>query len=69
MSDDSTDLIPSEDEIKQLVAQIMEANLANAPMALLQIELARMMLRFIDKMRGNLAESIDEFERNTDKLV
>jgi len=69
MSDDSTDLLPSEDEIKQLIAQVMESSLADIPILILRIEFARTMLRFVDKTRGNLAESINEFERNLDKLM
>jgi len=69
MTDKQEGLVPSQGEIKKLVAEVLNINLANAPVALLQIELARMMLNVIDKLRGELKGSICKLENNIDKFT
>jgi len=59
-----SDLIPSEDEIRQILAQTMKDNPSRYPAVVLQIEIARSMANFIGKLNEALLESIKQL-RNT----
>jgi hypothetical protein len=69
MIGNSKNLIPSEDDIRKLIAEVPNIPPASIPVTIIQIMVARMMLKFIDKMRGNLAESINELEKSIDKFM
>lgn len=58
----SESLIPSEDEIKRIVAHIMQTDPTSLPVVLLQIEFARLMLKVLSKLSGELAASIEQLE-------
>ena len=60
-------LIPSEDEIKKIVAQMMQISPTQIPVLLLQIEVARLLLKVIDRFRGELNESIKHLEDKIDR--
>ena len=66
MSDQSKDLIPSEDEIRQILAQTMKENPSRYPVVVLQIELARLMVKFLDKLKEEFNESIRRLEDSID---
>jgi len=58
MDDLSKGLIPSEDELNEIIAQMMQTNPMQIPVVLLQLEIRRLILKTIDKLRAELAESI-----------
>jgi hypothetical protein len=51
-------LMPSEDEIRQILDHAMRENPSNYPTVVLQIELARLMAKFITRLKGEIKESI-----------
>lgn len=55
-------LIPSEDEVKRIIAQMVQIEPTQIPVLLLQVELARLMLKFIDRLEKDLSESIERLE-------
>lgn len=61
---DEKSLIPflSDDEIREILAQTIKENRSNYPVVVMQIELARMMVTFIDKLKESLVESVKELE-------
>jgi hypothetical protein len=65
LSKDSKDLLPSETEIRQIIAQVLSTNPAQAPVVLMQIEVARLAMKVLDRFREVMAESIKQLE---DKL-
>ncbi len=56
------DLIPSEDEVKEILAQVMATDPAQAPVVLLRIELAKLVLKFVDRVGKDLSKSIERLE-------
>jgi len=62
MSDFTKDLIPTEDEICQILAQTIKDNPSRYPAVVLQIELARFMVKCLDKLKEELNESIKQLE-------
>lgn len=62
MANNSKDLIPSEDEVKNIIAQMMQVDPIQIPVVLMQIHVARLMLKVIDKLRKDLDQSIKELE-------
>ena len=68
MSNDlSKGLIPSENEIKTIMAQMMQTNPMQIPVVLMQIMVGRLMLKFLDKFKGELYSSIEALEKELDK--
>jgi hypothetical protein len=65
LSKDSKDLLPSETEIRQIIAQVLAINPTQAPVVLMQIEVARLAMKVLDRFREVMAESIKQLE---DKL-
>jgi len=61
------DLIPSKDEIRKIMAEVFQAYPTQAPVILMQIEVARMMQRYIERLKVQLEESIHEIGDNIDK--
>jgi hypothetical protein len=57
-----SNLLPSEDEITRIIVQTMQENPAQLPVILFRIELARFMVKAIDKFRESLIESIKQLE-------
>ncbi len=55
-------LLPSEDEIGKILAQTMKENPSHYPAVVLQIELARFMVKAIDKLKESLVESVKQLE-------
>jgi len=62
-------LVPSQDEVRKIMAKVFQAYPAQAPVILMQIEVARMMQNFIEKLKGQLEKSIQEMEDDMDKLM
>lgn len=58
----SKGLIPTEDELKAIVAQLIEAAPMQIPVVLLQVQFARLMRKFIDRLGNELDESIRKLE-------
>lgn len=56
-------LVPSEDDIKQLLAQVVETDLMRLPEAMFEISCAHILLRHIDKLRDELYDALEELER------
>ena len=63
----SSSLVPSKDEIKQIIAQALQTNPMQVPNVLLQIQFARFMAMCLDKMKSNLDSVIDDMENGSDK--
>ena len=57
-----SNLLPSEDEIRQILDQTMIENPSCYPITVVQIELARLMVKAIDKFRESLIDSIKQLE-------
>ena len=57
-----SNLLPSEDEIRQILTKTMKENPSRYPAVVLQIELARLMVKAIDKFRESLIESIKQLK-------
>jgi hypothetical protein len=51
-------LMPSEDEIHQILDRVVKENLSNYPTVVLQIELARLMAKFISRLEDSVKESV-----------
>jgi hypothetical protein len=66
MTDNLKGLMPSEDEIRQILAQVIKENPANYPTVLLQIEVARLMVKCLDRLKGEFDESIKRLEDSID---
>lgn len=66
MPDFTKDLIPSEDEISQILTQTMKENPSHYLVVVLQIELARFMVKSIDRLKTELDESIRRMEDTLD---
>ena len=60
-------LLPSEDQIRQMLDRTIRENPSNYPTVLLQIELARLMAKFIGRLEGEVEESIRRMEDSIDK--
>jgi hypothetical protein len=60
-------LLPSENEIRQILDRVVKENPANYPTVLLQIEVARLMAKFINRLEGEVTESIRRMEDSIDK--
>jgi len=58
MADKAKGLMPSEDEIRQILDRVVKENPSNYPTVVLQIELARLMAKFIGRLEGEVTESI-----------
>jgi hypothetical protein len=65
LSKDIKDLIRSKAEVKQVIAEVLATNPAQAPVVLMQIEVARLAMKVLDRFREVMAESIKQLE---DKL-
>jgi len=59
-------LLPSEDEITQIIAQTMQENPAQLPAILLRIRLAHLMVKAIDKLQDQFNETIRRWEDSLD---
>ena len=57
-----TNLVPSEDDIRQVLDQVMATNPMKLPAAMLQIFLARIMISQIEKLRDELYDTLTELE-------
>ena len=58
--------MPSEDEIRQILAQVIKENPANYPTIMLQIEVARLMVKCLDRLKGEFSDSINRLEDSID---
>ena len=63
----SSSLVPSKDEIKEIIGQVLMTNPAQVPAVMLQIQFARFMAKCLEKMKSNLDEVIDDLENGSDK--
>ena len=67
-TDDTTKgLIPTKDEIKQIIAQVFQTNPMQVPVVLMQIQFARFMAKCLEKLSSNLDDAIDDLENDSDK--
>lgn len=66
-SDLGKGLIPSEDEINTIMAQTMRTNPMQIPVVLMQIVFGQLMLKYLDKLKGELFSSIEALEKKLDK--
>lgn len=57
-----SNLLPSEDDINQILSHIAKENPSNYATAVLQIELARFMVKYLEKLQGELNKSIKQLE-------
>jgi hypothetical protein len=57
------DLIPSESETQEIVTQLMQTAPMQIPVVVMQIYVARMMLKCIDRLRSDLNASIRDLEK------
>ena len=55
-------LVPSEDDIRQILTQVTTTNPMKLPEAMLQIFCARIMLRQIEKLRDELYDTLRDLE-------
>jgi len=62
----SSGLVPSEAEIKELIAQLMQANPMQIPNVLLRIGVAKIMLKTINKLGSDLDKTIKRLENEID---
>ena len=66
-------LLPSEDEIRQILAQTLIENPYRYPEVVLQIQLARLVARCFDKLNTELNESAkkvdDKFQAEVDEFT
>jgi hypothetical protein len=62
MNDRSKGLMPSDDEIRKILDQTMQENPSRYPAVVLQIELARLMVKTIYMFRESLIESTKQLE-------
>ena len=60
-------LLPSEDEIHQILDRVVKEDPANYPTVLFQIELACLMAKFIGRLEGEVEESIRRMGDTIDK--
>jgi hypothetical protein len=58
------DLVPSEDDIKKIMAQMMMTDPTSLAVTLMQIEFARFSLKILDRLRKELTTSIEQLEKN-----
>ena len=63
----SKGLIPPEDEIRKIVAQMMQTNPMQIPVVLMQIMVGQLMLKYLDKLKSELYSSIEVLEKELDK--
>jgi ribosomal protein S24E len=54
--------LPSESEIKEILAKMLETSPSQIPVVLLQIQFERLMLEAVGKLRSNLEVSIKQLE-------
>jgi hypothetical protein len=66
MTDSFKGLLPSEEEIRQILEQVIKENPSNYPTVLLQIEVARLMIKFLDRLKGEFSQSIRHLEDSID---
>ena len=59
-------LLPSEEEIHCLLERVIKENPANYPIILLQIETARLIVKFLDSLKGEFNKSIKRLEDSID---
>jgi hypothetical protein len=62
----SNNLLPSEDEIHQILAQTLKNNPSQYPAVMLKIEFARLMLKCFGKLQDQFNESIEQLEDSID---
>ena len=67
MTNEPNKLLPSEDELKTIVTQLMEVAPMQIPEALLRVQLARLVMGFLERIRGELDESIKRLEDEINK--
>jgi hypothetical protein len=60
-------LLPPEDEIHQLLDRGVKENPSNYPTVLLQIELARLISKFIGRLEGEIEDSVRRMGDSIDK--
>jgi len=63
----SSSLIPTKDEIKQIIVQVMATNPMQVPVVVMQIQFARFMAKCLEKLSSNLDDAIDDLENSLDK--
>ena len=66
-NDLSKRLIPSQDEIRNIMTQMMPTNPMQVPVVLMQIAFSRLMIKALDKMRSKLYSSVEALEKELDK--
>jgi hypothetical protein len=82
MKSKNVDIIPTKDEVKEILAQIFQAqtnhiiqitwkpeNIQNAPIVLVQAWLGRMMLKAFDKINSEYDKSANEFRAEVEKAI
>jgi predicted oxidoreductase (fatty acid repression mutant protein) len=60
MTDSSKGLMPSEDEIRQILAQAIKENPSSYPAVVLRLELAHLMTRYFDKLNAEYNASVEK---------
>ncbi len=73
MTDNSKDLIPSEDEIRQILAQLSQAQARqdpkNLPVAILQAWVGQAMIKAFNKISNEYDKSSNEFRAEMEKAI
>jgi hypothetical protein len=67
------DLIPNEDEIRQILAQVSQTqakqDLRNLPVAILQAWIGQIVIKALNKISNEYDKSIDEFRVEVEETV
>jgi len=58
-------LLPSEDKIRQILAQTLKNNPSQYPAVMIKIEFARLMVKCLGKLQDQFNESIEHLEGTT----
>ena len=73
MTDDSKSLIPSEDEIRQILAQVSQAQARQDPrnllVAILQAWVGQVMIKAFNKISNEYDKSFNEFRAEVEKTI
>lgn len=63
----SKGLILTEKEINTIMAQMMQTNPMQVPVVLMQIMVGQLVLKYVDRLRGELYTAIKKLEEELDK--
>ncbi len=73
MTDESKSLIPSDDEIHEILAQVLQAQAKqdprNLPVAILQAWIGQVMIKAFNKIGNEYGKSSNEFRVEVEKAI